>query len=365
LEQGRSTRSRRTGLRGRAPSVVDVAQLAGVSIGTVSRVLSNSGHPVGEQTRRKVLEAAAKIDYSPNALSRSLARGRTHTVGVVVHDITDSYFNEIVRGIEDVANEHGYLVLVCSSYRDPERELEYVRKLRSQRCEGIIFVGGGLRFPEYLRRLDAQLDGLSNQGGVTAILAPNDLARPKIIPDASTGIAALVDHLVQMGHRNVALIEGPRRLKTSLERAEAFEAAMRRHRIEPDPELRTSGEFDMHLGAQALGELLDLGKRFTAVVCLNDQMAVGCLMAVRARGIRVPQELSIAGIDDLPVAEYLDPPLTTVRVPMRELGREGMRLVLAQLDGARVRRVRKLQCELVVRESTGPAPSVPKGKRER
>jgi LacI family transcriptional regulator len=344
---------------------VDVAQLAGVSIGTVSRVLSNSGHPVGEQTRRKVLEAAAKIDYSPNALSRSLARGRTHTVGVVVHDITDSYFNEIVRGIEDVANEHGYLVLVCSSYRDPERELEYVRKLRSQRCEGIIFVGGGLRFPEYLRRLDAQLDGLSNQGGVTAILAPNDLARPKIIPDASAGIAALVDHLVQLGHRDVALIEGPRRLKTSLERAEAFGAAMRRHRIEPDPELRTSGEFDMQLGARALGELLDLGKRFTAVVCLNDQMAVGCLMAVRARGIRVPQELSIAGIDDLPVAEYLDPPLTTVRVPMRELGREGMRLVLAQLDGARIRRVRKLQCELVVRESTGPAPSAPKGNRER
>jgi LacI family transcriptional regulator len=365
LVQGRSTRSRRTGLRGRAPSVVDVAELAGVSIGTVSRVLSNSGHPVGEQTRRKVLEAAAKIDYSPNALSRSLARGRTHTVGVVVHDITDSYFNEIVRGIEDVANEHGYLVLVCSSYRDPERELEYVRKLRSQRCEGIIFVGGGLRFPEYLRRLDAQLDGLSNQGGVTAILAPNDLARPKIIPDASTGIAALVDHLVQLGHRDVALIEGPRRLKTSLERAEAFEAAMRRHHIEPDPELRTSGEFDMQMGARALGELLDLGKRFTAVVCLNDQMAVGCLMAVRARGIRVPQELSIAGIDDLPVAEYLDPPLTTVRVPMRELGREGMRLVLAQLDGARVRRVRRLQCELVVRESTGPAPSAPKGKRER
>jgi LacI family transcriptional regulator len=365
LAQHRSIRSRRPGLRGRAPSVVDVAELAGVSIGTVSRVLSNSGHPVGEQTRRKVLEAAAKIDYSPNALSRGLARGRTHTVGVIVHDITDSYFNEIVRGIDDVANEHGYLVLVCSSYRDPDRELEYVRKLRSQRCEGIIFAGGGLRFPEFLRRVDAQLEGLSNQGGATAVLAPNDLARPKIIPDASTGIGALVDHLVELGHREVALIEGPRRLKTSVERAEAFEAAMRRHGMEPDPELRTSGEFDRELGARALEELLDLGKRFTAVVCLNDQMAVGCLMAARGRGIRVPEDLSIAGIDDLPVAEYLDPPLTTVRVPMRELGREGMRLILAQLEGTRVRRVRKLECDLVVRESTGPAPSMRKEKRGR
>jgi LacI family transcriptional regulator len=197
------------------------------------------------------------------------------------------------------------------------------------------------------------------------VLAPNDLPRPKIIPDASTGIAALVDHLVERGHREVALIEGPRRLKTNAERADAFESAMRRHGIEPDLDLRTSGEFDREQGARALEELLDLGKRFTAVVCLNDQMAVGCLMAARSRGIRVPEDLSIAGIDDLPVAEYLDPPLTTVRVPMRELGREGMRLVLAQLEGSRVRRLRKLECELVVRESTGPPTSIRKGKRVR
>ncbi len=345
--------------------MVDVARLAGVSIGTVSRVINNSDHPVGEETRTRVLEAAAKVDYSPNELSRGLARGRTHTVGVIVHDITDSYFNEIVRGIDDVASEHGYLVLVCSSYRDADRELEYVRKLRSQRCEAIIFVGGGLRFPDYLLELDAQLEGLCKQGGAIVMLAPTDLARPRIIPDASRAIGELVDHLVQLGHRDIALIEGPPHLKTSVQRAEAFDAAVRRHGIDPDPGRRASGHFDREQGAAALEELLDRGKPFTAAVCLNDQMAVGCLMAAKARGLRVPQDVSIAGIDDLPVTRYLDPPLTTVRVPMRELGRAGMHLVLAQLNGLRTRRVRNVRCELVVRESTAQAPrtSARRGQR--
>lgn len=341
-----------------------MARLAGVSIGTVSRVLNNTDHPVGEATRARVLEAAARIDYSPNALSRGLARGRTQTVGVIVHDITDSYFNEIVRGIDDVAGERGYLVLVCSSYRDVGREFEYVRKLRSQRCDGIIFVGGGLRVRQYLEDLDAQLDGLRNHGGAVVMLAPTDLERPRIIADTSPAIGDLVDHLVERGHRRIALIEGPPHVKTSVERARSFDAALRRHGLEPDPDLRAAGHFDRERGAAALNELLDRAKPFSAAVCLNDQMAVGCLMAAKARGLRLPQDLSIAGIDDLPVARYLDPPLTTVRVPMRELGRAGMRSVLAQLDGNRTADgLTRLPCELVVRDSTGPAPALLAGGR--
>lgn len=337
--------------------MVDVARLAGVSIGTVSRVLNNTNHPVGEATRARVLEAAAKIDYSPNALSRSLARGRTHTVGVIVHDITDSYFNEIVRGIDDVAGEQGYLVLVCSSYRDAGKEFEYVRKLRSQRCDGIIFVGGGLRLTEYLVDLDAQLEGLRNQGGAVVMLAPTDLTRPRIIADTGPAIAELVDHLVSIGHRHIALIKGPPQVKTSAERATAFDVALRRHGIEPDIDLRATGHFDREKGAAALAELFDRGKQFTAAVCLNDQMAVGCLMEAKARGLRVPADLSIAGIDDLPVTRYLDPPLTTVRVPMRELGRAGMRSILSQLDGNGFAGPPTLPCEVVVRQSTGKVPA--------
>lgn len=335
----------------------DVARLAGVSIGTVSRVMTNSDHPVGEETRRKVLEAAAAVDFTPNALARGLSGGRTHTVGVIVHDITDSYFNEIVRGIDDVAAEHGYLVLVSSSYREPERELDYVRKLRSQRCEGIIFVGGGLRDQIYLDKLGKQLKAITDHGGAVALLAPHELSWPSIVPDSTAGIRKLVDHLVAFGHRDFALMEGPAHLKTSHERAGAFEGALAAHGIALDPDLRGHGDFEREAAARALEEWLDGGKPFTAVVCLNDQMAVGCLMAARRRGIGVPDDLSIAGFDDLPVTQVLDPPLTTVRVPMRELGREGMRLLLAQLEGQDVRSHRKVGCDLVVRDSTGPVPS--------
>jgi DNA-binding LacI/PurR family transcriptional regulator len=158
-----------------------------------------------------------------------------------------------------------------------------------------------------------------------------------------------------MGHRDIALIEGPPQVKTSAERARSFDKALRRHGIEPDTDLRATGHFDREKGAAALRELLDRGKHFTAAVCLNDQMAVGCLMEAKARGLRVPADLSIAGIDDLPVAQYLDPPLTTVRVPMRELGRAGMWSILSQLHGNGFGETNTLPCELVVRQSTGPA----------
>jgi LacI family transcriptional regulator len=338
----------------RAPSVVDVAERAGVSIGTVSRVLSNSSHPVNEGTRQRVLAAAAAMDFMPNALARGLSGGRTHTIGVVVHDITDEYFNEIVRGIDDVAVDNGYLVMVLSSYRDPAKELEYVRRLRAQRCDGIVFVGGGLEAPGYLGKLTRQLEAIERGGGAVVALAPNELSWPSIIPDSEGGIAALVDHLFSLGHRRFALVSGPEYLKTTMERAGALEDALEAHGLELDPGLVAGGGFDRERGAAALEELIDRGHPFTAVVCLNDQMAVGCLRAARKLGLRVPDDFSIAGFDDLPITELLDPPLTTVRVPMRELGRQGMQSLLQQLDGRQPRRHRKLPCELVVRSSTGP-----------
>jgi LacI family transcriptional regulator len=339
----------------RAPSVVDVAELAGVSIGTVSRVLSNSTHPVSEDTRRRVVEAAESLDFMPNALARGLSGGRTRTIGVVIHDITDDFFNQIVRGIDDVAGASGYIVMVVSSYRDPDKELDYVRRLRAYRCDGLIFVGGGLRVRGYTLKLNTQLDAIEQRGGAVVMLAPSDLTRASILYDNEGGVRALVEHLVSLGHRSFALISGPRYLKTSIVRATAMKDALRAHGIELDDDLIADGHFDREGGAWALEELISTGKEFTAAVCLNDQMAVGCLLAARRLGVRVPYDISVVGFDDLPVTEVLDPPLTTVRVPMRELGQEGMKLLLDRLEGRTDERQRALPCELVVRASSGPA----------
>jgi LacI family transcriptional regulator len=324
-----------------------------VSIGTVSRVLNNSDHPVHPATRERVLAAIRALDFEPNALARGLSGRRTQILGVVVHDITDDYFNEIVRGIDEVARPAGYLVLVLSSYRDPELELDYVRRMRSQHADGIIFVGGGLQVPGHVDRLRRQVEAIEAEGGAVVMLAPNDLPWPSIVPDTDAGIAELVEHLVGLGHRSFAMLTGPDHLKTSVERAAAFRSALARHGIALDPRAVVSGGFERLQAAEALERLVEQGVRFTAVVCLNDQMAVGCLQAARRLGLRVPRDLSVTGIDDLPVTELLDPPLTTVRVPMRELGRRGMELVLSRLEERPFEAPTALACELVVRGSTG------------
>jgi LacI family transcriptional regulator len=346
----------------RTPSVFDVAELAGVSIGTVSRVLSNSTHPVSGETRRRVIEAAESLDFMPNALARGLSGGRTRTIGVVVHDITDDFFNQIVKGIDEVAGDNGYIVMVLSSYRDPDKELDYVRRLRAHRCDGLIFVGGGLRVRGYVPKLSKQLDAIEQNGGAVVMLAPSDLARPSFLYDNEGGVRMLVEHLVSLGHRSFALVSGPQHLKTNIVRAAAFVEALRAHGIELDDDLIANGDFDREGGARALEELVSRGIDFTAAVCLNDQMAVGCLLAARRLGLRVPGDISVVGFDDLPITELLDPPLTTIRVPMRELGREGMKLLLDRLDCRTGNWQRKLPCELVVRASSGPARSNKKRK---
>jgi LacI family transcriptional regulator len=339
--------------------VVDVAREAGVSIGTVSRVLNNSPHPVNVATRERVLRAMATLDFQPNALARGLSGGRTQTLGVVVHDITDDYFNQIVRGIDDVADPAGYLVMVLSSYRDADKELDYVRRLRGQRCDGIIFVGGGLQVSGHAAKVRKQLEAIENDGGAVVMLAPNDLPWPSIVPDGETGIRLLVDHLVSLGHHRFAMLTGPAHLRTSVDRAAAFEAAFRDHGIDLDPDLVISAGFDRARAVDVLTELAHRDLSFTAVVCLNDQMAVGCLQAAKRLGLDVPTDLSVSGIDDLPVTELLDPPLTTVRVPMRELGRRGMQLLLDRLERRDVPRSATVPCDLIVRRSTAPPPPDP------
>lgn len=325
----------------------------------MSRVLNDSPHPVNAATRARVLAAVEALDFQPNALARGLSGGRTKTIGVVVHDIADDYFNQIVRGIDDVADPAGYLVMVLSSYRDPMKELEYVRRLRGQRCDGIVFVGGGLRVPGHAENVGKQLTAIEGDGGAVVMLAPNDLPWPSIVPDCEAGIRQLVDHLVALGHRRFAMLTGPAHLRTSVDRSEAFEAAFRAHGIELDPALVAPAGFDRARAAEVLTGLIERDRSFTAVVCLNDQMAVGCLQAAKRLGLRVPDDLSVTGIDDLPVTELLDPPLTTVRVPMRELGRRGMRLLLDRLDRAETEPSSTIACELVVRGSTGEAPARP------
>ena len=333
-------------------SILDVARIADVSPATASRVLSGSAYKVKASTRERVLAAASTLDFRPNLLARALVTAKTSTLGAIVHDIADPYFGEIVRGLEDAARLSGYQIFVCSSDRDADRELEYVRGLLSRRVDGLIFAGGGIEQRPYVIELRAILDRFREHGGSVVVLSPHGYKAPTVLPDNRNGARQMAEYLLSQGHRQVGIISGPTHLHTSIVRLRACEEALENGGLPHDPSLTEPGGFTIDGGAAAAAALLDRAPGITAVFALNDMMAIGALAELRRRNLRVPEQISVAGFDDIEIAKHANPPLTTVSLPLYELGRHGAQMSLALLRGNAVESV-VLPADLVVRQSTG------------
>jgi LacI family transcriptional regulator len=336
-------------------SVYDLAKRAGVSPATVSRVLSGGDYPVRAATRDRVLEAADELDFRPNRLARALVTAHTGTIGAIVHDISDPYSGEIVRGIEDTARVHGYQIFVCSSECKAERELDYVRSLISYRVDGLIFAGDGIEDKAYRVELRKTLSQYRAARGAVVMLAPNSYRAPSVLPDSRGGARIITEHLIQLGHRRIAILSGPEHLRTSAVRLEGCRQALDAAGIAFDECLIRSGGFTAAGGAKAIGSLIEVGAGFTAVLASNDIMAIGALTELQSRSVRVPEEISVAGFGDVQSAAFVSVPLTTVRVPMYEMGAEGAVLMLEIVAGRRPKS-RVLSVELVTRRSTAPPP---------
>jgi LacI family transcriptional regulator len=341
-------------------SLAEVARRSGVSVATASRVLNpRNDHPVSAELRERVLRTAAEFDYSVNGLARGLKMLRTQTVAVVVHDIRDPYFSECTRGVADAADAAGYLTVVCNSDRDPDRELRYVQLAYEQRVAGILFAGSGFAGTRYRARLRRQVAGLEGYGAHAIALSPRRDRLPAEVPDNVGGARSATGHLLGLGHERIAFVDGPAGLETSRERLAGYRDALAAAGLELDESLVVQGDFSVTGGAQAVRALLASGQQPTAVLASNDAMAIGALGELGRRGLRVPRDVSLVGFDDIPAVRWLDPPLTTVAVPMAEIGSAGMQrlLSLLQENGARPRGERLVNVhptELVVRGSTAP-----------
>jgi LacI family transcriptional regulator, galactose operon repressor len=334
------------------PSLEDVAALAMVSTATVSRVLSGSSHPVAERTRHKVLEAARELDFEPNTLARGLARSRTHTVAVMVHDVMDEYFSEIARGIEDEAYANGYVTLICNTDRDPAKEVHYLRKLRAMQIDAILFASGGLRDRNHRTEVHRQLAQIEAAGGVIVRLAPHEDGKPDVGFSNDIGLRLAVDHLVELGHRSIGFLAGPARLTTSAERLSAMRRALKRHGIVLSKSAVLDSGFSRSGGEEAATTFVAIGSPATAMIGANDQAAIGFVRGLRAQGVAVPDDVSVVGFDDISPCKYIEPPLTTVHVPLYELGVRGLQLVLDLLAGHERPRPVSLPLELTIRSST-------------
>lgn len=313
--------NRRTTPRERV-SLRAVAELAEVSVATVSRVMSESSHPVAQETRKRVLAAAKRLGFQPNQLARALVTSRSQTVGVIVHDISDPYFGELVKGLEDEIRADGYRLFVASSDRDPERELEYLRAFEAYQADALVFAASSLEGAAYRQEVGAVVDRFESRGGITLVLSDHFVEGNRVQFDNRTATAEMVAHLVGLGHHRIGFIRGPSDLTVSEHRHHAFRRALEERGLPYMEELVADGAFSVEGGKRAAMEIVEAGKP-TAIFAANDLMAIGATRALLDAGYRVPDDISVAGFDDMPMAEYAPVPLTTVRVPTYEIGREG------------------------------------------
>jgi LacI family transcriptional regulator len=309
-------------------TLADVARRAGVSSATASRVINGSPKPVDEALRRRVVKAVEELRYVPNAQARMLARAERGAIGVIVHDVSDPYFAEITRGLQRVATDRGTLLVICNSYRDPIRERECVELLSAQRVSAIVLAGSGYHDVKATRDLNEALRQYEHGGGRVALIGRHELTGDVIQPENADGARQLAAYLFDLGHRNIGVIAGPKELTTTTDRLNGLREAARAHRLTLPPRRIVHGDFSRDGGARAAAELLDAQPGITAIIAQNDSMAIGALATARQRGIAVPEQLSIVGFDDMPIAQDVTPALTTVRLPLVEMGARALELAL-------------------------------------
>lgn len=341
-------------------SLIEVAKLAGVSIATASRVLSGSPHPVTMDKRLRVLQAAQQLNYSPSALAQAMVTGFTHIVGVIVGDTTDPYFAWIVRGVEDVAREHGYLVIVCNSDRLPQVELSYLHTLEDYRADGVIFAGGGLQDELYLSEMSAVIQTFQKRKAACISLGKHLFPSFPVLIDNHKLVHSAVDYLAGLGHTRIAYISGPQLLTTTTQRLDGYQAGLAANGIAPDERLILNGDYRYESGAAAAEAVHAMEDRPTAILASNDVMAIGCMARLKELGYHIPDDFSVMGVDDIPFAKFVDPALTTIALPLYELGKVGMESLIRQHNGERLDEGGiSLAHTLVVRKSTA-APKAPR-----
>lgn len=332
----------------------DVARRAGVSLATASRALNGSAtRQVGEALRARVRQAAAELDYSPNAQAQAMARGTTATLGLVVHDIADPYFATIAAGVIEAAAARGLLVSVASTQRDPGAELRHIELLRQARAQAVVLAGSRLDDPALLDAVRSALRAFTRSGGRVACIGQDVLGVSTVVVENRLGAAALAGALHDAGHRRFGVLAGPPDHLTARDRAEGFCYSLSDLGAEPSAEHVVACEFT-HDGAYAATvDLLAAADGAPPVDCLfavTDVMALGALAALRNAGLRVPDDIGVAGFDDISTLRDVVPALTTVRLPMAEMGADVVDIALDGAPGA-VRRVR-VRGEIVLRDST-------------
>jgi LacI family transcriptional regulator len=339
---------------GSSVTLHDVARRAGVSLATASRALNGSANRiVGEPLRERVLRAARELGYAPNAHAQAMVRGRTNVIGLLLHDIADPYFSTVAAGVLHEADARGLLVTMASTERVPQAEIDYVRTFRSHQVSAIIVIGSRVEDRAVTDQLADELAAFESEGGrVVAVTQPR-LPVDTVVIDNRGGARALATALYALGHRRFAVLAGPKNLRTATERASGFREALARRGCPVRPMHLVAGEFTRDGGYEAMIRLLAAGADVSCVFAVNDVMAMGAMAALREQGYELPSGMAVAGFDDIGVLRDVTPALSTVRLPLHDIGAQAVQLVLD--DSPERPRTLHVHGDVMIRASTPPA----------
>ena len=332
----------------KTPDIRTVAALAKVSIATVSRTINNSP-AVSERLSKRVWQAIEQLKYFPNTHARSLVSGRSRILGIIVENITNPFFPELIQSFEEIAVAHGYEILVSSTNGDPAVLTNCVRRMLERKVEGVAVLSFGAEEPV--------LDQLVHRD-IPMVLAEFRLDDPKvstILLDYSTGIRAAIKHLIDLGHSRIGFLAGPHKLHSAITRENDFRAAMQDAGLSIQKKCVIECDHTLKGGVAGFGQLQALASRPTAILCSNDMTAIGVLRAAYMAGLRVPDDVSVIGLDDIDFAEFTLPPLTTIRLSRADLARaafEALRQQAEESGNPKLQREFLVSTSLVVRGST-------------
>ncbi|HVF91445.1 MAG TPA: LacI family DNA-binding transcriptional regulator [Blastocatellia bacterium] len=336
--------------------IKDVAREAGVSTATVSHVINKTRY-VSEETRNRVLRAIERCNYYPNAAARSLASGRSNILGLIISDISNPFFPELVKSIEMAAFERGYDVILSNTNYDARRTSHYVRRIIERKIAGVALMTS---------ELDLSLIGELASKHVSVVFLDLGFAGERmsnLVVDYEMGIEEAVHYLVSVGHVRIAYVGGPARLRSAARRLEAFRDSMERHLPRAGPPAIYEGDFKLEGGRKAAREILKSKPRPTAILAANDMMALGVMRECQAAGLRIPQDMSLIGFDDIAFAALADPPLTTISLPRTELGRKAVEALMMTIERPNHPGIEiHIPTHLITRGSTATAGPVTRGR---
>jgi LacI family transcriptional regulator, galactose operon repressor len=343
----------------------DVADRAGVSLTTASRVVNEGSRRVGPRLAQRVNQAVAELGYTANLQARAVATGLSTMIGVVVHDIADPYFSSIAAGLIEVADARRLLVCMSSTSATEAAEREYVALMRAQRARAVVLIGSRSGDAVAREALRAEIAAFTQSGGRAVCVGQDLLGVDTVLPENAAGAEALARAMVALGHRRFAVLAGPRGLLTARDRLDGFRAGLAAWSVSLEAAQVVHGSFTRDGGYEAMSAVLAAaGPRPDCVFAVNDVMAMGALARLRAGGLQVPADIALAGFDDIGTLRDVYPPLTTVRLPLKRMGEMAASLVLAEAaspaagpaDDQQQPRVIPVPGEVILRESTLPRP---------